>query len=173
MYTERQHFITPWQRSLRALCLALIIAQTAAFAAAETGLPWLPLGVTAHLCILVLAGFLFALLWQAGLTLRVSAQGLSWRFSPWQWRFQQLRWSEIRSLRLLPAGQQPPGARFGLPMRDFTHVYLLSSPKLQVLNIELVNNTQLFVTTERPTEMLDYLQHGIVGMGSKYVMERR
>ena len=169
MYTENQYAKHTWQRILRGFAILIALVQTAAFAAAETGQPWLPFGTGLHLLILLLAILLLGLLWRTGLTLRLNADGLAWRYWPWQWRYQQLRWSEIRRLRLLPAGELPPGARFGLPSRDFTRICLLSSPLLPVLWIELVNSTQLYISTEKPTEVLDFLQHGLVG---KYVESR-
>jgi hypothetical protein len=173
MYIERQHFLTGWQRSLRAFCLGLIVAQTVAFVAAETGLSWLPFGRVIHLFILLIAGLSFGFLWQSGLTLRVDTGGLSVRFWPWQWRFQYIHWSEIYRLRLLPIDETIPGLRFGAPARDFTHIYWLTSPGLRVLCIELVNHNRLFISTERPAELLDFLQHGVLRAGSKHAVHSR
>ena len=172
MYTERQHYPTAWQHRLLTFCIGLIIVQTAAFIAAETGLPWLPFGPAIHLSLLLIAGLLSALLWWSGLTLQVDAQGLALRFLPWQWQFRHIRWPEIRQLRLLPADERLPDARFGWPAQDFTHIYLLSSPDLRVLCIELVNGTRLYVSTERPGELLDFLQHDLV-TSRQYLSEIR
>ena len=88
MYTERQQFLTAWQRKLRDFSLPLAVAQTVALIAAETGRSWLPFGPATHFFILLLSGLSFGLLWQSGLILRVDVAGLSVRSLPWQWRFQ-------------------------------------------------------------------------------------
>lgn len=170
MYTEIQRHPTTWLRALRAFCFEPGHCANGCFHRRRDGHPWLPFGQATHFFILLITGVLSVFLWWSGLTLRVNADGLALRFWPWQWRFRHIRWSEVRPLRLLPAGERLPGARFGWPTRDFAHIYVLASPHLRVLCIELVDQTQLFVSTERQAELLDFLQHGVV-VGRRYVPE--
>lgn len=167
MYTEKHYFQHRYLRWLKWLCAVAAVAQLAWLIAAEAGHIRLPMGYAVHWSILGASGLGFALLLQATLELRVGTSGISLRFFPYQWRFQQVRWEEIRQLRLLPLGEYPEGAEFGVPMRDFTHAYWLSTPRYTVLHITLVNGTQLYVSTERPAELLDFLQHGLHLNGMK------
>jgi len=167
MYTEKQYFQHRYLRWLKWLCAAAAVAQLTLLIAAEAGYIRLPLGYAVHWSILLPAGLGLGLLLQATLELRVGTQGVSLRFFPYQLRFQQVLWKEIRQLRLLPLGEYPEGAEFGLPVRHFTHAYWLSTPQYVVLHITLVNGTQLYVSTERPAELLDFLQHGLHRHGIK------
>ena len=103
----------------------------------------------------------FGLLSHTTLELRVNAEGVSLRFFPYQWQFQRMKWNEMRQLRLLPPGEQPEGARFGLPRRGFTQAYWLTHSSHRVLHITLVNGTQVYVSTAHPRELLDFLQRGL------------
>jgi len=167
MYTEKQYFQNRYIQGLKWLCVGCAVAQLTLLIAAETGFPWLPLGYAAHVGILLVAGLAFSLLSHVVLVLRVGAPGVSLRYFPFQLRFQHICWDEIRQLRLLPSGECPSGAPFGLPGRDFTHAYWLSTPRHAVLHITLVNGTQLYVSTERPAELLDFLRHGLHVQGMK------
>ncbi|MEQ1743808.1 MAG: hypothetical protein ABMA02_00140 [Saprospiraceae bacterium] len=171
MYTEKQYFQNRHTRWLKWLCAGVAIVQLILLIAAETGQSWLPLGDTAHWGILLVSGLAFSLLSHIVLVLRVGARGVSLRYFPFQLRFQHVCWDEIRQLRLLPLGECPTGAQFGLPGRDFTHAYWLSTPRHAVLHITLVNGTQLYVSTERPAELLDFLRHGLQVHGRKVCAE--
>lgn len=159
MYTELQYVRNTYTRWGRRLAAAAVVAQVALFAAVETGLPPLPFGIAANWGILLGAGGIFAAASQFVLVLRVGTSGVSLRFSPYQLRFQHISWDEVRQLRLMSPGEHPAGAPFGLPGRDFTHAYRLSTPHFRVLHITLVNGTQIYVSTERPKELLDFLHH--------------
>lgn len=161
MYTELQYVRNTYTRWGRGLAAAAAVAQAALFAAAETGLRCLPFGTAAHWGILLGAGAAFGAASQVVLALRVGTGGVSLRFFPYQWRFQHIGWDEVRQLRLMSPGEHPAGAPFGLPGRDFTHAYWLSTPRCRVLHITLVNGTQVYVSTERPRELLDFLQRGL------------
>ncbi len=161
MHTEKQFFQNRYAQGVQWLCAGMAAVQLAWLAAAEAGLAQLPMSGAAHGCILLVAGLGFGLLAQAALVLRVEARGMSLRYFPYQWRFQHIGWDEVRQLRLLPPGEYPVGAPFGLPGRDFTHAYWLSTPRYRVLHITLVNGTQVYVSTERPRELLDFLQRGL------------
>jgi len=159
MYTEKQYFQNRHIQGLKWLCAGLAAAQLTLLIAAETGFPWLPLGNAVHWSILLVSGLAFSLLSQVVLILRVGAQGISMRFFPRQLRFQHVRWDEIRQLRLLEPGEPIPGAH-GLPVRDFAHACWLSDPGFRVLCITLVNGTRLYVSTEGPEALLDFLRCG-------------
>ncbi|MFN0015416.1 MAG: hypothetical protein ACKVU2_12790 [Saprospiraceae bacterium] len=159
MYTEKQYFQNRYIRWLKWLCAGAAVVQLTLLIAAETGQSWLPLGDAAHWGILLVSGLAFSLLSQVVLVLRVGVPGVSLRYFPFQLRFQHVCWDEIRQLRLLPSGECPTGAPFGLPGRDFTHAYWLTTSRHAVLLITLVNGTQLYVSTERPAELLDFLRH--------------
>jgi len=161
MYTEKQHSQHRYGRWLQGLCAAAAALQMAWFAAAEAGLAQLPMSVATHGGILMAVTLVFGLLSQTTLELRVNAEGVSLRFFPYQWQFQRIKWNEVRQLRLLPPGEQPEGARFGLPRRGFTQAYWLTHSGHRVLHITLVNGTQIYVSTEHPRELLDFLQHGL------------
>lgn len=145
----------------------LTIMQLGVLAGAETGLLRLPLGYMAHWTILLVAVMCFGLLSQMGLVLRINAVGLALRFFPYQWRFQRIAWSEIVQIRLLPVGEYPATAQFGRPTRGFSQAGWLTSPEHQVLHVTLLNGTLLYISTERPQELLDFLQHGLALQGGK------
>ena len=167
MYTETQHATPPYARWIKWLCGVAAAVQLILLIATETGARALPLSTALHWGILIAAGLALGVLAQAGLELRVETQGVSLRFFPYQLRFQRIRWEEIRQLRLLPSGECPEGAPLGLPGRDFTHAYWLTALNCPVLHITLVNGTQLYVSTRRPAELLDFLQHGLQLHGIK------
>lgn len=161
-YSERQYHPNRW---LQGLCAGVALAQVVAMTGAETGLHWLPLGYAGHLGMLLAAALLLFVSTRSGLALRVGPAGLSVRYFPYQWRFRHVRWAEVRQLQMLAAGARPAGARYGLPERDFTRVYWLTRPQTAILNVVLVNDTRLFISTEHPDELLHFLQRELANQG--------
>ena len=170
MYSEKQYFRHRYARWLQWLCAAVAATQLVMLIAAEAGQPWLLMPYAVQVGVLLTAGLVFGLLSQAALTLHIGEQRVSLRYFPYQLRFQHLRWEEIRQLRLLPAGECPAGLPFGFPGRDFTRAYWLSTPFYRILQITLMNGTQLYITTAQPNALLDFLQHGLYLRGMKVGM---
>jgi hypothetical protein len=154
MYTEIQHQPNRW---LQAFFAGMIMLQAGAF-----GLHWLPLGGWVHAGIMAVLVVMLRIVTVTGITLKVGSDGLAIRYFPYELTFQSIGWSEIRQIRLLSPEERLPGARYGQPVRDFTHAYWLLNPTCAVLSIALVNGTILYVSTEQPKELLHYLQTGIL-----------
>lgn len=167
MYSEQQFYRNRRARWLQGTCAVLAIIQAGALAGAETGRLRLPFGYTAHWCILLAAVLLFGLLSQMGLTLRIDTTGLALRFFPYQWRFQRIGWSQIVQIRLLRSGEYPPKAQFGRPTRDFSQASWLTYPAHPVLCVTLLHGSPLYISTGRPREVLDFLQHGLALQSGK------
>ncbi len=159
---EQQIYPNRW---LRWICLGLVLVQLLAIVCTETGKPWLPLGYGLQLGLLLATGLVLGPLSQRRLDLRIGPEGLALRYFPYQWRYRELGWSEIRHLRLLPPDEPLPRARFGRPASDFTHLYLLTDPRSAVFNIMLVNGMQLYFSSKYPKELLDYVQNGLLMKG--------
>ncbi len=167
MYSEQQFYRNPWARWLQIACATLAVLQLCALAGAEMGMLRLPFGYAVHWGISLIMGLCVGLLSHIGLTFRINATGLALRFFPYQWQFQRVPWNEIRQIRLLPGGEYPAGALFGRPTRDFSQACWLTHPAYQVLCVTLINGVPLYISTERPQELLDFLQHGLALQSGK------
>lgn len=167
MYSEQQFYRSPWARRLQIVSATLAVLQLCTLAGAEMGMLRLPFGYAAHWGILLMMGLFVGLLSQMGLTLHINATGLTLRFFPYQWQFQRIPWNEIQQIRLLPSGEYPAGASFGRSSRDFSQACWLTYPAYQVLCVTLINGVPVYISTERPQELLDFLQHGLALQSGK------
>lgn len=164
MYSETQPAQNLPLRCLLVGSTVLGLCQLPLMVAAEAGSFHLPLGYAGHLCLLLACGLAALLLGQAKLSLRIHRKGLSLRFFPYKWRWQHIGWHEIRQVRLVAPGKLPPGAFWGVPGRDFLHLYWLARAEHDVLQIELINGAQLYLSSRHPVTVMRFLEQGTKSM---------
>ncbi len=162
MYAETHRFQNRFTKGLQWACAALGVVQLAALGSAETGLPWTSFSTAFHVFLLLTAIVVGGLAARTGLALRISAKGWEFRYSPFHWQYRHLGWEEIRHARLLKPDEAPLDAPYGFPGGNFTRTYLLTHRRYAVLRLDLVNGTQLFISTTNPAELLEYLQRAPV-----------
>lgn len=158
MYAEKQYDIHPGLRRVQWLSLALGLGQLTALIAAEAGRPWLPLGYVFQIIVLATTLIIWLVLKNARFSLRVSNQGWDLRYFPFQLHFHHIDWAEIKQVGRVSKEVLPQNAPFGLPLAEFTRIYLLSSRRYELMRIDLVNGGQLLVSTKNVEELTGYLQ---------------
>ncbi len=162
MYAEK-HILhnryTPW---LKWASAAVALWQLAALLGAETGLPWLPMGYSAHLLLLICSAGILVLLSNAGLDLRVSSKGWAFRSLPAQCFYQYIHWADIRNVRILKPCTLPENAQLGRSERNLGQRYLISNPQYDVVCIELTSGFQVFVSVQKPGELIAFLHHELL-----------
>lgn len=162
MYAETHYLRNRYTRLLKWSCIGIAVFQLTALAGAETGLSWAPLGPVVHLLLLLLAVTGFLLATHITLDFRVSDKGWEIRYFPYHRHHRHISWKEIRHARLLSPGALPSNAPFGYPGRDFTCIYLLTCPEYPILQLNLANSVQLFISILHAPELMDYLEHGML-----------
>ncbi|MFM9948802.1 MAG: hypothetical protein ACKV1O_12755 [Saprospiraceae bacterium] len=159
MYAETHYLRNRYTLLLKWSSVGIAGFQLTALAGAETGLAWAPLGPVVHLLLLLLAVTGFLLATHINLGFRVSEKGWEIRYFPYQLPYRHITWKEIRNVRLLSPGALPTKAPFGYPGRDFTRIYLLTCPKHAILQLNLSNNVQVYLSILHASELMDYLEH--------------
>lgn len=162
MYAETNYLRNRNTLLLKWSSVGIVGFQLTALAGAETGLAWAPLGPMVHLLLLLFAVFVFLLATHINLGFRVSEKGWEIRYFPYQLQYRHITWQEIRHARLLLSGALPANAPFGYPGRDFTRIYLLTCPKHAILQLNLSNSVQVYLSVLHAPELMDYLEHGML-----------
>ncbi|MBC7777758.1 MAG: hypothetical protein H7246_20155 [Phycisphaerae bacterium] len=162
MYAEKQLFQNRYTRWLKWASSALAFSQLAALLGAETGLPWLPLGYAAHLLLLMVAGIGLMLVHSVGLSLRVSSQGWALRRTPLHFSYRHIGWAEIRNVRILKPCALPSAWRQGNVEHSIGQHFLISNPQYDVACIEMTSGFQVFVSVQKPNELMEFLHHGLL-----------
>lgn len=162
MYAEKHLFQNRYARWLKWASAALAFSQLTVLLGAETGLPWLPLGYNAHLFLLVFAGIVFIFANNVGLSFRVSSKGWALRRTPLHFFYRHISWVEIKNLRILKSGVLPPAWRLGNSERSIGQQFLISNPQYDVAFIEMNSGFQVFVSVQKPNELLAFLHHQLL-----------
>ncbi len=162
MYAEKHSFQNRYTRWLQIVCTALALWQLTAFLGAETGLSWLPFGYMAHVSLLFIAVCLLILLNRAGLSLRVSTKGWVLRFFPFQFQSRCIYWEEVKNVRWLKPGELPQHWNLVDTDRSFGHVFLITHADYDVVCIELASGFQIFVSVQKPVELIEFLHNRLL-----------
>ncbi|MDZ4680489.1 MAG: hypothetical protein SH848_15035 [Saprospiraceae bacterium] len=162
MHAETHYLHNRYTRLLKWSSISIAVFQLTALAGAETGLSWTPLGLVVHSLLLLLAVACFLFATHISLGFRVSDKGFEIRYFPYHWQYRQITWKEIRHAQLLLPGALQPNAPFGYPGRDLNRIYLLTCPEYAILQLNLVNSVQLFISILHAQELTDYLEHGML-----------
>jgi hypothetical protein len=159
MYIEKQYFRSPILRGLKWISGGILLAQLGVFIASESGAMRLPFGYSTHLIGLFIIGIFLILLNQIGLQVLITEGGINVRFGLYPLHTRHINWTEIRRIKLIDPKELPEPAFWRLPNRDEKHIYLLTNPQFQVLIIELLNGTQIFISIKNASKLLDFLQN--------------
>ena len=158
MYLEKQHYQHPGLEWLRGFFFLFAVAQLVLLTAGEAGKTWLPLPPLLHWLLFVGSAMLWFLLSNSHLRLQVSAKGWDIQYFPFQWHKTHVDWRQIKTVNLANPKDVPVGAFFGFPRSDSGHVYLLANPQTSILRIDLVTGFQIFISTQKPEELLEFLR---------------
>jgi hypothetical protein len=159
MYIEKQYFSSPILRGLKWISGGVLLVQLGLFVASESGAMRLPFGYSTHLIGLFIVGIFLILLNQIGLQLLITEGGINLRFWLYQFQMRHISWTEIRRIKLIDPKELPEDAFWRLPNRDEKHIYLLTNQQSQVLLIELLNGTHIFISIKNASKLLDFLQN--------------
>jgi hypothetical protein len=159
MYIEKQYFQNPLLLGLKWLSAGILMTQLGLFLASESGAIRLPFGNSIHLTVLFFVGLLLVLLNKMGVQLLITEGGINLRFWLYQLQMRHINWTEIRRIKLIAPEELPEESFWRIPNRDEKHIYLLTNRRFQVLLIELINGTQIFISIKNAKELLNFLQN--------------
>lgn len=158
MYLEKQHYQHPGLEWLRNFFFLFAVAQLVLLTAGEAGKAWLPLAPIWHWLLFTAGAMLWFLLSNSHLRLQISANGWDLQYFPLQWHKTHVDWRQIKTVNLVSPKELPVRASFGFPGNDSGHVYLLANPLSAILRIDLANGFQIFISTQKPEELLEFLR---------------
>lgn len=162
MYAEKHPFQNRVTRGLQTFSGALVLLQLTAFLGAETGLPWIPLGYTVQISLLLFTLFPLVFLHYAGLCIRVSTKGWTLQLSPFHFYHRFISWEEINTVRLMkPEEMQESCALKGFH-RASGQTFLISNPAYDVWRIELIQGFKVYLSIRHREDMIAFLEHGLL-----------
>jgi len=162
MYAEKHTFQSRYTGWLKWASTALALWQLTALIGAETGLPWLPLGYAVHLFILIFSTGILIGLVNFGLSLQVSSKGWALRLRSAQYFYQHIPWTDIRNIRILKACELPTNWTLERPERNPGQRFLISHPQFDVVCIELISGFKVFVSVQKPAELIAFLHRELL-----------
>lgn len=163
-YKEQQQILGQWQKWIIFASAGVCCWQILVIASIELGVKEDPWTISFHVSVILAALLVLFVLLKSGLSIRIDGQGIDLRYFPFQCHYQSIFWAEIRQIKILPSHEKPNGALYGRPVQHFANTYRLTHEAADIIQIMLVNGTNLYVSTQKAADLLNFLQSGLLGL---------
>jgi hypothetical protein len=161
LYKEVIYFQNRSTQIIKWCFASCAIVQAIGLAAGEAGLAQLPLPHSVHGGLLLLFLTLVILFVQTSLILQFDTEGVLIQYFPHLWKHRFIRWESIRQVGLVPADQKSEHSRLEASKKVVGSTYWLAHARCHTICIHLADKTEIYFSTQLPTELIDFLQHGL------------